>query len=360
MDAKKYSITSKQLMTIIISSQIGLGILTFPSDIAKITGHDSWISVILGGMIFMILTALMVLLLKHYGSKSIIQINKDLFGNLWGNLVNIIFLLFFGISAINGVRLYCEFIKLTVLTNTPSLLLTCFIMLPIFYTAWNGLKSFARFSAINYIGLTLTLILIALIFKQFNFSFLEPVGSSGISSISQGTFSTVYALLGPELVGILFPYVSDKKKVLKYTFFANLITTSFYVIVVISTTSLFGENMLQELVIPLIKLSRTYYAPIFERIDLFYFALWVPNIALSTGGYFITAEIAVRQFLNINKHDKLELIIFTVIIIGLSRIPAGLNQESLLMNIISIFGLTVIGIMVLDYIISFYVKRGVK
>jgi hypothetical protein len=118
--------------------------------------------------------------------------------------------------------------------------------------------------------------------------------------------------------------------------------------------------MLEKLVIPVIVLARTYYAPIFERVDLFYFALWVPNIALSTGAYFVAAEIGIRQFLNIKKHDKLELILFTGIIIALSRIPTGFNQESLIMNVISIFGLSVIGIMIIVYITSFFVKRGVK
>lgn len=356
MDVKKYAITSKQLMTIILSAQIGLGILTFPSDVAKVSGHDSWISVILGGIIFIILTLLIVLLLRRYGSKSIIQINRDLFGAFFGNILNFIILIYFCISTFNGIRLYCEFIKMTVLPNTPAILLTCFIMLPVIYTAWNGLKSFARFSSLNYIGLIFTLLIIVLIFKNYDFSFLKPVGSSGIFPVLKGTYSTTYALLGPELVAILFPYVSDKKNAIKYTFFANLISISFYVIVVLATTSLFGENMLKKLVIPVISLASTYYAPIFERVDLFYFALWVPNIAISVGAYFVTTEIGIRQFLNINKNDKLEFVIFTAIAIALSRIPTGFNQESLIMNIISILGLSVIGVMIVDYIISRFVK----
>jgi spore germination protein (amino acid permease) len=359
LNEKVNAITPFQLMTVVLSAQIGLGILTFPADIAELSKHDAWIPTILGGAAFTVLILLLYALLNRYGSKSIIEINTILFGPIVGNAVNVVILAYFCLSTLNGIRLYCEYIKMTVLVNTPSVILTCFIMLPIFYTAWYGLKIYARFSAISYIGIALTLIIIALIFEQLHFIFLLPIGATGVSSVLQGSFSTTYALLGPEIIAILFPYVTEKKKVLKYLLLANTFTTVFYAIVVLATTAMFGEDMLEKLVIPVIVLARTYFAPIFERIDLFYFALWVPNLATSVGAYFLTAELGFRQLFHITKRDKLTLCLFTVFMLALSRIPKNFNQESTIMRIIAIFGLSVIGLMIICLVISFFRKKGV-
>ncbi len=345
-------------MTVVLSSQIGLGILTFPAEIAEVSGHDAWMPVLLGGLVFTVLILLMYALLSRFQSRSIIEINTLLYGRIIGNVVNVILLAYFCLSTFNGIRLYCEFIKLTVLTNTPPLILTCFIILPIFYTAWFGLKTFARFSVISYVGIFVTIVIIVLISNQLHYIFLMPVGGEGLPSILQGAYSTTYALLGPEILAILFPYVTDKKKALKYTLLANTITTLFYAIVVAATTAMFGEKMLEKLVIPVIVLSRTYFAPIFERIDLLYFALWVPNLATSVGAYFLTAELGIKQLFHVKRRDKLALCLFTAMMLALSRAPKNFNQESSIMQVISIFGLSVIGVMFISLLISLLRKRG--
>lgn len=359
MNTNQYQITSKQLRIIIISSQIGLGILTFPSDIAKDVGHDGWISVLLGGIVFSLLSMLMVLLLRRYGSRSIVDINKLQFGKFFGTVINIIFLMYFCTSTFNGVRLFVEYVKLTVLTNTPPIILTCLLVATIIYVSYYGLKPVARFCSITYIGIIATIVVIILVYQDLNGTFLLPVGKAGVFPLLKETYKTTYALLGPEIVALLYPYVSDKENVLKKTVEANVITVIFYAVVVVATTALYGEKMLEKTVIPIINLSRTYYAPIFERIDLFYFALWVPNITSSVGAYFFTAQIGIKQFFGLKVDNNLALAIFSIAIIALSRLPKGLNEEELYMTVISISGLSIFGIMVVSYFLSFLIKRGV-
>lgn len=65
------SVKSSMLAMFTFICQTGVGVIMLPSLLAKETGHDGWISILVTGTIVAILSVLIVLLLRRYKDKAI-------------------------------------------------------------------------------------------------------------------------------------------------------------------------------------------------------------------------------------------------------------------------------------------------
>lgn len=357
MNSGSDSISSKQLVTLVISSQIGIGILTLPSKLAESVGHDGWISIIASGIICSGIIAVMMLLLKRYKNKSLIGINKILYGKYLGNLLNlyVIFYLFYTSSYL--FRTLIGIVQQTTLYSTPVVVISLIIITPSFYLCTFGLKYICRYSILVYLVLAVTLFQFLLIGNKLNLTFLLPVGASGLPKLAQSLNTSVIALIGFELVAVIYPYITDKIKLLKKAQLANLATCIFYIIIVLVTTAMFGENFLKRLVYPLFTLSRTYRAPIFERLDLFYIALWFPAMAGSTRLYLYSTQLAFREFFNL-KSKNIYLVVNVFLVIAFSRLPKNFMDLEKYADYLSYMALSILALILFSYLFSLITKRG--
>ncbi|MBU3183198.1 GerAB/ArcD/ProY family transporter, partial [Clostridium psychrophilum] len=80
MDNRENNITSSQLMGLIVSIQIGAGILSLPANLAMVCGHDGWILILVYGILITAVIFLIIKLMNRYNNKSIYEINKLLYG----------------------------------------------------------------------------------------------------------------------------------------------------------------------------------------------------------------------------------------------------------------------------------------
>ena len=359
MDEKRHKITSSQLMTFILATQVGTGILTLPSDLAKIVGHDGWISVLLVGIIATFSSIIIVKLMERYKNQSIYGINKLLYGKYLGTAINIILLLYFIIVAAVNVRIFLIVVRSMVLKSTPPLILTIFIIIPSFYLVWYGLKSLCRFNITVYFSMFAVVFLLLLTSKFFKLTFLMPFGEAGLNQITSGAFSTFYSLLGFEIITVIYPYITDKDKTVKYMAGANIISVLFSATLVITTTAFFGENMLKHLVFPLFSLARSYKAPILERIDLYIIALWFPPLAMSVRAYLFATYNTINKVFDIRR-KTLCLVLLIAAVIILSRIPKSMAELYIYVGYANIFGIIIIGFFVLSYVFSFINNKNIS
>lgn len=359
MNNGENQITSTQLLNFILSVQISIGILTLPADLALTCGHDGWISVLVYGVLTSVVIFIMILLMKRFGNKSIYEINKNLYGKYLGGAFNLLIVMYLWYTSCLCLRTYISILQVTMLRLTPSLILSAFVMIPTCYLTWNGIKYVARYSFIIYFTLIIFFLLFFLVFKDLRFTFLMPVFESGIEGIKASFNSCAYAFLGYELISIIYPEITNKRKTMKYALCANLITTVFYVVVVLVTTSFFGEEMLKKVLYPIIKLSRSYKAPIVERIDLILVSIWIPSMAMGCMGYFSACYYSINKLFHFKK-NVIYFILFSLITILLSRIPKSNSNLSNYNFYMLISGAIFSIFLVLSYIFSFIRKNGVK
>ncbi|MBU3113878.1 GerAB/ArcD/ProY family transporter [Clostridium lacusfryxellense] len=359
MDSKQNQITPGQLIEFIVSIQIGVGALTMPADLARTCGHDGWISILIYGTTITAVISIIIKLMNRYNNKSIYEINKLLYGKYLAGFLNLLIVLYLWYSTCLILRSYTNVVHVHLLRSTPSLVLCIFIIIPTYYLSWYGIKYVARFSLSIYLSISFACILFFLVFKDLRFSFLMPIGQGGIKCIKDSFSPCVFAFLGYEVISIIYPEITNKKKAMKYAISANLITTIFCILLVLVVTSFFGEEFLKKSLYPTFTLARSYRAPIIERMDILFIAMWIPVMAMTTRGYFCVTYYSINKLLNLKKKG-IYLFMFTAITIFLSNIPKSLSQIDKYSKVMLVSGTAFSIFLVVCYLFSFIRKRGVK
>ncbi|NLM36907.1 MAG: GerAB/ArcD/ProY family transporter [Firmicutes bacterium] len=352
-------ITAKQLGVFVLSAQVGLGVVGLPSDLVKEVGHDGWISILSAGILSTVITVIVIALLRRYSNQSIFEINRHLYGKIPGQIINFLLILYLGFLMVIGFRYFTEFIKLFTLKATPELFLALLIIAPTAYLSWYGLKPVARFSGIIFVILFFFLLLNLLTLKKIRVSFLMPVGAADLAALGQSIIPALLAFVGLELTVFLYPYITDKRNVLKWVIIANLCTSAFITIIFLVTMGYFGENLLKMQVAPLFNLARYYRAPYFGRVDLFFILLWFPLLESTFRSYFFTTYDCMRRYFSF-KDQKLAYGLYAALTILLSRLPKDFTQATQLGKVVNLAGIAVFGFLSLCYLYSFFNKRGVK
>lgn len=355
----KNNITSKQMALLTFIGQTGMGMITLPTLMAKAVGHDGWISILITGFISVILGGLITLLLKRYSNKSIYDINSLIFGKVIGFIFNVLLIIYLMLAAAASARVFSIFLKITLLPRTPPFLLIPFVMSPSIYLVWCGLKSVVRFKYVSLMAYVVSIIYLIMLIKHYRFSFLMPVGEAGMVPILSGVKTGFYTFLGLELVVFVFPEITDKKNIFRWYIIANILTTLFSLVIVITSTALFGENLLKIQTIPLFNSARVYNAPILERLDLYLIALWFIVMGCSMRAYMFAAYYSIGKVFKV-KDKKTSVFFFFMVLIFLSRIPKDVNEAFIVREIISLAGIGVYLFLVLCLILSFVKRKGVK
>lgn len=352
-----HQITSTQLMSFIISSQIGLGIITLPSTLAKKVGHDGWISVLLIGILVLGVTFLMTKLLDRFPDKSILDINIFLYGKAIGTLLNLMFIFYLLMSTGISSRIFSEIVSIIILKETPQLIAALVIMAPTFYFTAKGLKVICRFANLLYVGHILMIATFLLIIKYIRLTYLQPVLQTGFLKVLKSTPCTIYSFLGFELIAIFYPNVTNKAHTRKPLMLGSVYVTIYFVIITAFSILLFGEIKLKTLVFPIFNIEQAIRVPIIERLDLFFIMFWFPTMEASVRTYFFSSYYCLIKVFPIQRKKVfIAVVIGIVLIIG--RIPRHFEDLSRYTDYNAMFAMINIGIMLLSFLVSFIKKEG--
>ncbi|MCS4468336.1 spore germination protein [Clostridium botulinum] len=87
-------LTEMQFTLILIGSMMGVGILSLPNDVIKISKQDGWISVLLGSVYPLYIVFIANYLGKNYPKENMLMLSKN-FWKMLGTILNLIFILHF-------------------------------------------------------------------------------------------------------------------------------------------------------------------------------------------------------------------------------------------------------------------------
>lgn len=352
------AIKAEQLALITFITQTGIGIIMLPSELAKVSGHDGWISILITGGIVLILSGLILSLLHRYKNKSIFDINRLIFGKFISIVLNTILLLYLLAFSVLGISIFVFFMRVTLLPKTPAWILSMFTLMPSFYLIWKGLKDMSRYLYISAFNYLVIIFLPLLLLKEAHWSFLLPVGEAGLPGILEGILPTFFSFAGFELIAFFNPYVTEPKKVTRWYVGASLASTAFFLSYTVLSTVILGENALKVFALPFFNLIRLYRAPIFERLDLYVTAIWYIPMACSLRSYIFACYDGILKVYKLKK-SKLMFILFFLLTTILGSLPDSINSLIRMIMMANMVGMSVCGFLVLCLLLSFIRKKGV-
>ncbi len=299
---------------IVTSMQIGIGILGYQRLIAKHSGNDAWISILIAGFCLHILLW-MIYKIAETVNGDFVTANIYIVGNFFGKLISSVLIFYYFIYGLTVLRTYIEFIQVWMFPEIGIFWFTFAFMLLCIYIVYGGFRTVV---GIAFFGIILPYCLF-LVFgfnlKFANFDQLLPIWNHTVKDILLGSYQMLLSLIGFETVLFFYPFIKEPQKSKKWAHL-GLLTTSFtYIALMIVTTTYFSEAQLLKSIWPTLTMWKIVKMPFIERFEYIGIASWnlaiLPNVCISI---WIASRLLKRVF-NIQQKSGVQLIALTTLII---------------------------------------------
>lgn len=307
-------VSTYMVFYLIASVQVGVGILSFQSQINKHAGHDAWISVIIAGLTVHVLIWMMYVVLKGIDGD-LIDINKRLFGKVIGSLFTLIFSVYLVLGAIIVVRTYLEVVQVWMFPEIRiwSLLL---LILPLVFYIISG--DFRVVVGICFLGFIVPAFLMVTFFfplQYLNMSFILPVFDHSPKDVLLSADESVLAFIGISTLMLYYPFIKEKERSQKWAYLGNLTTTLIYTMVAVVTFMYYNQQQLSSIKWPTLDIWKIIELPFVARFEYMGVSTWflviLPNLTVFLWG---ASRIMYRQF-HISEH-KVSVVFLIIIVIS--------------------------------------------
>lgn len=361
---KKNTISNNQIKNLLITSVIGVGILSLPSNMASILDNDGWLAILVGGLLIVPLIFMVDRLFKMFPNKDIFQIGEEVLGRILFTILLIVIIIYTILTLAYAIRVFGEVIKGYLLDRTPIKVIIITMLLAACYLARAEIEVLGRMATMVYpilIGLIIFLVLISI--AEGDFTNILPVFNADFTLLPKGILISLFSYAGYEIILLAYTTSDNKKDALKYTLRGLFIVIGMYVITFFSTLSQLGVNQLKRRIWPTIAIANEVDLPgyFIENLDGIVLTLWVLIVYTTLGPILYTGGRALAYIFNTRSHDIFILPLIPLIYI-VSIIPD--NIISVYENMGIILGYMVIisamAIPIFIYLVALIKKRRRK
>ncbi|MDR7002588.1 spore germination protein (amino acid permease) [Neobacillus niacini] len=290
--------------------QFGVGILSYQRTLAKSSGHDAWMAVIITGIIVHSLIWMMYKILdKEKGD--LIQVHQHTFGKWVGGILSVFFLVYFLAETIIVLRTYIEIIQVWMFPLMKTWPFTLIFLLCTYYCVSNG---FRTVTGICFLGVVMPfyLFLIFLVPLEYsNFRNLLPVWDTSMKGIALSVLDMTFGFSGFPLLLLYYPFIQKPETSQKWAHYGNLFSMVIYLFVLLVTLVYFKQEHLLKTIWPTLTLWKIIELPFVERFEFIGITSWsiviLPIICLEVWG---ASRIAKQLF---KMKQKKAVVIFLLV-----------------------------------------------
>jgi len=315
----KGRISSVQLLLIICMLDGATGIFFLASEVAKIAGPDSWISVsILPSLYGLLVAGVVIALAKRFPYKVFTEYLPDVVGKIPGKLLAAVYTLSFIFVASVILNEGTTFINAAFMPRTPLSVFDVMLAVVAIYGAYLGIECIARENELIFSLFMISILLtLALVTTDINLNNLKPVFENGILPAIKAA-PMICPLRGYVFfILMLYPYLNQKQEAAKVALLFLLIYTVYPVWAMLTIVGLLGGQVTGHLVFPYLVLARYISVGNFlDRMEILIAVIWIAGVFMKLAVFYHSAAIAAANTLGLRSYRAtlLPIAIITVII----------------------------------------------
>ncbi|UPM53372.1 GerAB/ArcD/ProY family transporter [Gottfriedia acidiceleris] len=312
---KKVSIN--QLVCLVILNQVGVSVLSIPYKMSQLSGYDSWMSIIIGGVIAQIGILIIYQLGKSYPDRPFQQYISTIIGKPLGSIINFLFAAYCAESCLMVIISYSDVINRWLLFETPWFVLIGLLVMISGYIASSTLRSISTLTQSIMVMFLICFVIVFISgFGKGDLRHFLPIGTHGIAPILKGALPSFWAYAGYELLLYVFPFVkcNKKKDIFIATSVANGITTFFYVFIAFVVTYNFSENQLNFIPEPMVFILRKFRWPVVQSLDILFITIWL-SVTLVTAYIYLFLSARYLAFLGKKENRNHPLLVWIIAIV---------------------------------------------
>ncbi|HOA70593.1 MAG TPA: endospore germination permease [Bacillota bacterium] len=302
---EKGRISSFQYMCMLLVVRITATTVTFPFMTDHESPTDAWIGAAIGIVVSLVLLELIVRFSLNFPNMTVIQYSQSVLGKFLGSIAALLLIGFWVFDAAVAGRAMGSAMVNAFMPETPVLV---FIIVTAFLSAngaRQGLEITARWSELVAVGVVMSALLLALPFQAMNFQNLLPILPYGIGPHLKRAAIIVAIFLRYSVVGMIVPYVHNRKEILRYTRIAVLISGAVLIAQSIVLVAVFGARATSSAVPTLQLVRQITIGEFFERIEIFPVTLWLLNNGVNMGLFIWASSLGLAQLFGLNRFEPL-------------------------------------------------------
>lgn len=265
------------------SVQVGVGILGFQQSLVAEAGNDSWIAVIIAGLCVHVIIWIIYQLLNR-ANMDLIDLHKYLFGKWIGNLLSLIWIIYFISVGITVLFSYFEVVRVWMFPELSVLLMSILFCLLVIYCVLGGFRTVA---GICFLGVVIPAYLILTFFFPIpyaDFISLFPIWNHSIKEIGNASQEMTLSYLGFSTLLFYYPFIKEAKKSHRWAQLGALLTMLTYLLIIVISLCYFSEEQLSKQLWATLTLWKIVEMPVVERFEYIGITSWaviiLPNVCI--------------------------------------------------------------------------------
>jgi len=246
---QKEIITNKQGIFIMSMFIFGSSIITGAGGQAK---QDVWLAILMALVMSLPMLFIYSKLLMLYPGKDLFDILKEVFGNVVGKIISLLFVWYCFHLGTLVIRNFSEFVNVISFPETPQPLMIVFVGLFCIWMVKSGIEVLGRWTAFVFPIIMVILIgTIILSMTKADFNHLRPILYDGIKPVLPVSF-TLFAFPFAEVVvfTMLFSSLKDSKKTFKVFLTGALISCFIMLIISVRNVLVLGPTLTEDSYFP--------------------------------------------------------------------------------------------------------------
>ncbi|MFC4770296.1 GerAB/ArcD/ProY family transporter [Effusibacillus consociatus] len=297
-----YRISPIQLLVLLVSMMMGVGILTLPRGVTDAVGTpDGWIAVILAGLLTTIPVAAIGKLSAVFPRQHFLHYSQEIAGKHLGWLLGFLYSCYFIMFLAFEVRVLGEVVRQYLMDKTPKEVLIVMAFFSSVYLVTGGLGSVVR---INQLFLPIMVVVILTVFllsvQNFEMKNVQPILSKGFSPLAKGIPQATLSYLGFDILLVFSAYLEKPEKAVLMGIMAVAIVCVIYTVNVFLGIGTFGAETLVTLIWPTLEMVKGIEIPggFVERLESLFLTIWIMAIFTTLSIMHFLASLILGQLFN--------------------------------------------------------------
>lgn len=304
------------LFFMIHSAQLGIGILAFQRAIVKEAGYDSWISVLLAGLLAHLSLFFIFRMLK-YEHQDISEIHQFVYGKWLGKWFTLIIMAQFIWTGQTILYAYVRIIHIWMFPFLPTWFPTLMILVLAYYTIAGGFRVIAGMCFFKIILAFIITLPMFFTLDYVRWGHLSLIPTHTINELWNATKSVTFNYTGMITILVYYPFIKEGQKSKSYAYLGNAATTFLYLIVTFMCFLFYSEKQLKITIWPFLTMTKIISFNIIQRFDLVFIAAWVlVIIPIVIQNLWCASRLAKQVF---EVKQKYPLILFMIIYVIVSH-----------------------------------------
>lgn len=329
-------ITVIQAAAILISTIIGVGVLTLPLFAVRAADSGAPLVTLLGMMLAFVGLSLIALLGMRFPSKSIVQYSEDIVGKWPARIGSVFIIVFFAVLTSLAAREFGEVVVTSVLKETPLEVTVIVMLLLAAISTRNDITTFAYIHHFYFPALLGPgLLIVALSLKNADMINLQPIWGNEPKDMVGGVFTVAALFQGSFILTLVIPAMRRPEKAMRASIWGMLIAGGLYVAIVVATVSVFGAEESKQLLWPTLELAKATSLPanILERLDAAFLAVWVTAVFTTLfSSYYLTIHSMSKLF-RLRDHRMFSFFLLPIVFV-MAMLPLNiLHMYEIIQNV---------------------------